>query len=696
MKKYLDTNVMLGFAVMAIVAMLIIPLPTILLDFLMGISIMIGLIALLQTMMNQKSSDLSVFPTLLLVTTVFRLALNVSSTRLILLDGPAFDGKLVKAFGDFVVGGNYIIGFVIFLILIFVQMMVITKGATRISEVSARFTLDALPGKQMSIDNDLSSGLITEEEARFKRDELRKEVNFFGQMDGAAKFVQGDVKVGLIITAINLIGGIIIGVISRGETVGEAAKVYSLLTIGDGLVAQIPSLLITTATGMVVTRAGSEKDLGKEFSSQLFSNVKILWMVSAALFLISLIPAFPKVPLWLTSGFLGFIAYKTSKSAETVHKQEEKQEREEQSSVSKTDRFLDEIKVDPLALEVGYQLIPIVDPRQGGALLERITRLRQKFAKEMGMIIPPVGISDNMHLNEFEYSILVGGISIAKAKIYPDKLVALDFGKVTEPIEGEAYIEPTKGVQGILIPIDQRREAEQHEYKVMDANSIIINHLGAIFREYSAQIMGREEVKLLMDKIKERAPSLVEEVLDVTKMSVIHQILINLLKESVSIKNMILILESIADNVVKSENPDPDYLTELVRQKLGRQIVSQYIQEGVLQVIRIDPIIENEMNASLTFDEIEGSIFTLDPDLRQQILNSLLEAFNYAQENKILPIFITNQRIRLGIHSLLEREINLQSFVVIAIEEIPQNINVQIIREALITQENQEEAIRGI
>ena len=460
MKKwYQQTDIMVGLSVVAVVMMLIVPLPSFLLDLLIGVSIMLGLVSLLTVMYNQENTDFHVFPSLLLISTVFRLALNVSSTRLILSEGASFDGKLIKAFGEFVVGGNYIIGFIIFLILIFVQMMVITKGATRISEVAARFTLDALPGKQMSIDSDLSSGLISEEEARSKRESLRKEVDFYGQMDGATKFVQGDVRVGLIITAINIIGGLIIGIGLQGQSFEQAIQVYTLLTVGDGLVSQIPSLLITTATGMVVTRSSSVQNIGADISDQLFKNAKVLWIVSGTLFLASLLPGFPKISLWFVSFLLGFLAYNLTKSQQIEDK---KNKTEEEETETTTERFFEELAIEPMKLEIGYKLVPLVDAKQGGTLLDKIRTLRQRFAREMGIIVPPIRISDNtIDLEANEYSILINGIGVAKANVDPDKLVAINKGNITQEIEGIPYKDPTFKVDSVLISTEQKQIAEK-------------------------------------------------------------------------------------------------------------------------------------------------------------------------------------------------------------------------------------------
>ena len=690
MKKwYEQTDILLGIAVVAVMAMLIIPIPAMLLDMLLGISIMIGLITLLTAMYNNKSSDFSVFPSLLLITTVYRLALNVSSTRLILTKGPAFDGQLIRSFGEFVVSGNYIIGFIIFLILIFVQMMVITKGATRISEVAARFTLDALPGKQMSIDSDLAANIITEEEARHKRDELRKEVDFYGQMDGATKFVQGDVRVGLVITAINIIGGLVIGIMMHDLSVSEALKTFTLLTIGDGLVAQVPSLLITTATGLVVTRASSSDNIATDLSNQLFDNPRIIWIVAATIGASSAIPGFPKLPLLVLSGFLGFMAYLIQNRIKKDSEQAISEEKQKKTAA--TEKFLDEIVIEPLKLEIGYNLVPLVNKEQGGSLLEKITMLRQKLAREMGMIVPPIRINDNMDLDGNEYVILVNGVEVAKGKTFPDKMAALDRGKVTEKIEGEPYKDPTFNVESVLIPPNKKEEAEEKGYLVVDANNILITHLSETLKDYNTQIMGREEIKLLLDKTREKYPSVVEEVTKNMSSSAVRQVFHNLLKENVSVGNIVVILEALADRCEQTK--DTVALTEFVRQRLGIQIVSQYAEEGKIHVIQIDPLIENELRKTIHFDEKEGRSFAVEPAIQLKIRNELLKSLNAIQAEGRFPIFITSSEVRMGVFMILEREVSSRSFIVIAYEEVPQNIKVEFANQAIIQRAEQEEVL---
>jgi flagellar biosynthesis protein FlhA len=433
------TDILMGIGVIAVVAMLIIPIPTFLLDFLLSISIMLGILTLLVVMFVPRSFDFSVFPSLLLVTTVFRLALNVSSTRLILLQGAGFEGKIIRTFGEFVVGGNYVVGVLIFIILTAVQFIVITKGATRTAEVAARFTLDAMPGKQMSIDSDLSNGVITEEEARKRRGEIRKEADFYGAMDGASKFVQGDVKVGIVIIIINIIGGFIIGMVMRGEPFEVALRTYTLLSIGDGLVAQIPSLLITTATGIIVTRAVSDENLGDDLANQLGQQPRALMITAGALGLSALIPGFPKLSVLMLAAGLGALGYVLNQTREERSEKARVEEKQAALKEHKPESVISLIQVDPLEVEIGYSLIPLVDPEQGGTLLDRITNIRRRSALEMGLIVPPIRIRDNMELESNSYSILIKGVEVGAGVLQVGRLMAMDSGEVVEKIEGPVH-----------------------------------------------------------------------------------------------------------------------------------------------------------------------------------------------------------------------------------------------------------------
>ncbi|RME90010.1 MAG: flagellar type III secretion system protein FlhA [Candidatus Hydrogenedentota bacterium] len=685
MNRYKQTDVFLGVSVVLIVGMMIIPIPTFLLDTLMAVSIMLGLVTIITVMYSKGNIEVSVFPSLLLVSTVFRLALNVSSTRLILLEGPAFDGKLIKAFGQFVVGGNYIVGFIIFLVLIFVQMLVIAKGANRIGEVAARFALDAMPGKQMSIDNDLNAGIITEEEARARREELKRETEFYGQMDGATKFVQGDVKVGLIITAINIVGGLLVGVWQQGLDFSSATKLYTLLTIGDGLVAQVPSLLITTATALVVTRAGAKEDLGKELSSQFFMDPKVLWITSGTLAFASLLPGFPTLSLLLISAFLGFLAYTISKAGEKV---EETTEAKKEQERTPQDRVLDRLDMYTIQLELGFNLLVLGDPAQGGTLVERIGNLRERLAANYGMVIPAVRLKDNMELEGDEYVILVRGTVVAKNKLPPDKLIALETPQVKEKLEGDPYREPAFGRPAVLLDPERKKEFESAGYMVLSPSDIIVTHLDEIIRTYISDIMGREEVKLLIDKVGESQPTLVQEVQNALKPHIIVSVLHALLREGISIRNMVAILETLLEFSDKTQ--DPVQLTEAVRRRLGRQICQSYAPDGKLEVAVLDPEIENELRSAVTYDEREGLLLLLDPHRQMAIRDAFIQAYNQIQSQGKVPIFAVPGEVRPVIYQMLERELPPRHFAVIANEEIPPDMQLVLLTQ--VSMQQQEEA----
>jgi len=668
-----QTDVLIAIGVIAVVLMMIIPLPSLLLDILIAFNFMFSIVILLTVMYIQKATDFSVFPSLLLITTVFRLALNVSSTRLILLKGPAFDVKIIKAFGEFVVGGNYVVGFIIFIILVAVQFIVITKGATRISEVAARFTLDAMPGKQMSIDSDLNAGLITEEEAIRRRIEIRREADFYGAMDGAAKFVQGDVKVGLIITLINIIGGLIIGTAMRGEQISNALKTYSLFTVGDGLVAQIPALLISTASGIIVTRAVSDGSLGSDIAKQMTAQPKAVFIASAFLFILAFVPGFPTIPLLLfaiTTAVIGYQIYQIKKEEEQKLKKLEKEKEEEKKKPVSLKGLL---QVDPLEVEIGYSLIPLVDVQQGGDLLERITMIRRQAALEMGLIVPPIRIRDNMKLDPEEYSILVKGVEVARAKLKIGKLLAMDSTGKAEKIEGEETKEPAFGLPAYWIDDSQRERAELLGYTVVDLPSIIATHLTEIIKKYGYELIGRKEVQDILDNFRETNPVLVDEVKNVASIGTIQKILRNLLKERIPIKDINTILEAIADYAPTIKNID--LLTEYVRSSLKRQITKLFVDDkGKLPAITVDPKLENLIRESLQETE-EGIRVGLAPDIIEKMLQKSVQLSNQISRNGSPFIIVTNPNIRAVLFDLLSTTI--PDLVVLSYNEIEPHIYIK-------------------
>jgi flagellar biosynthesis protein FlhA len=678
------TDILLGIGVVAVVAMLVIPLPIFLLDLLLAVSIMSGILILLVVMFIPRTFDFSVFPSLLLITTVFRLALNVSSTRLILLEGSAFDGKIIRAFGQFVVGGNYVVGFIIFTILVAVQFIVITKGATRTAEVAARFTLDAMPGKQMSIDSDLSNGVITEDEARKRREEIRREADFYGAMDGASKFVQGDVRVSIVITLINIIGGFVIGMVMRGETFDVALHTYTLLSIGDGLVAQIPSLLITTATGIIVTRAVSNENLGADMGTQIGSQPRALLITAATLGFAIFIPGFPKIVLLLLATGLGALGFMLIQSQSEEEKKTVKKEKEAALKEHKPEEVTQLVQVDPLEVEIGYNLIPLVDPEQGGTLLERITNIRRRSALDMGLIVPPIRIRDNMELVPEAYSILIKGVEVGRGTLQVDRLMAMDSGEVEEKIEGEEFIEPVFGLKAIWIKTDVRDMAESRGYTVVDCPTIIATHLTEIIKRHADEILGRQEVQKLIDSVKEDYPAVVNELVEERKMTLgdIQKVLQYLLRERVSIRNIVTILETLSSYVTYSK--DPSFLTEYVRVALARQITKEYVdQSNTLSVITVDPEIESIIRNSIHEDPIEGPILAMDPTTHETVTASLLDAYRRSKNMGHAPVFLVAPQIRRVMFTLLEREV--PSPAVLSYNEITNAVKVNVVVSALLS-----------
>jgi flagellar biosynthesis protein FlhA len=676
-------DILLGIGVIAVVAMLVIPIPTFLLDFFLGISIMIGILILLITMYVPRSYDFSVFPTLLLVSTVYRLALNVSSTRLILLEGQSFDGKLIRAFGNFVVGGNYVVGFIIFIILVAVQFIVITKGATRTAEVAARFTLDAMPGKQMSIDSDLSNGLITEDEARRRRKDLQREADFYGAMDGASKFVQGDVKVGILIAFVNIIAGFIIGMAIRGESFDVAIKTYTLLSIGDGLVTQIPSLMVTTATGIIVTRAISdEKSLSADIVKQFSIQPRALMMTAGALGLMAILPGFPAIQMLLIAGGLGGLGWVLQKNQSSEKAQEKAKAESASARDKKPESVMPLISVDPLEVEIGYSLIPLVDPDQGGTLLDRITNIRRMSAINMGLIVPPIRIRDNMELEPTQYSVLIKGVEVGSGKLQPGKLMAMDAGDVSEKIEGAEFIEPAFGLKAIWIDTEKRDTAERRGYTVVDSPTIIATHLTEVIKGHAAEILGRQEVQSLVDSIKQDYPAVIDDLITSKKLSVggLQKVLQNLLRERVSIRNMITILETLA-NYADHTN-DPNVLAEYVRMGLSRQICKEYADaSSIMTVITVDPDIEALIRSAIHDDPVEGKVLGFDPDTHDAVLHALLTSYQTASKAGFTPIFLVSPHIRSVTYSLLEREV--KGAVVLSYNEIVPTVKVNVVASAI-------------
>lgn len=639
------TDILIAIGVIAVVLMLIVPIPAMLLDFLIAASFALGLIVLISVMYMKKAVELSVFPSLLLVSTVYRLAVNVSSTRLILLKGPLFQGRIIIAFGQFVVGGNYVVGLIIFLILIAVQFIVITKGATRVSEVAARFTLDAMPGKQMAIDADLSAGLITEEEAIHKRIEIQSEANFYGAMDGASKFVQGDVKVGLLITMINIVGGLVIGMAMRGETLRSAVSTYVMLTIGDGLVNQIPSLMMSTATGLIVTRAVAKEDLGTDLVSQLLSQPRTLWIGAGFLLFLAVLPGFPKIPLIMLGLILGIFGYYLRRGIRVKEEKKGVQKKEKGEAKAGPESVIGLLQIDPIALEIGYNLIPLVDPEQGGDLLERVTMIRRQSAIELGLIFPPIRIRDNMKLDPNTYSVKIKGVEVGKGTIKMGKYLAMNPGDVEESIEGEETVEPAFGLPAIWIEEASRERAEKLGFTVVDSPSVIATHITEVIKVYASEVLGRQDVQALLNSLSQDYSAVVDEVKKAgATIGDIQKVLKGLLKEGVSIRDLVTIMESIADYFPTVK--DHDELVELVRQALARQICQQFSdEEKKIPVITISKEVEDEIKNAIVETE-RGKRFAMEPQQQRQLLKMIIEEAKKLRNKGMKPVFLTSPEIR--------------------------------------------------
>jgi flagellar biosynthesis protein FlhA len=672
---FIDKNkdaIFAGCTILIIVA-IIIPLPAQLLDLLLTFNITLGVIMVLVSIYNTEPLQFSVFPSLLLITTIFRLALNVSTTRLILM-GQGSSMALIKAFGNFVIGGNYIVGIVIFAIIVIIQFMVITKGAERIAEVSARFTLDAMPIKGMAIDADLNAGAIDQETATERRLKVQKEASFFGSMDGATKFVKGDAIAGLIITAINLIAGIGIGVLMRGEAPIEALGAYALFTVGDGLCSQIPALLIAVATGIVASRSSSESGLGTEIGEQLFQNSKVMWITSIFMFTLAIIPGLPKTGLLFFGTLFGGFAFitdkdsvKTKKIAEEAKQAEEAKESEGPEDVSSL------LEIDKLELEIGYNLIPLCDTNQGGDLLNRITLIRRQIALDLGLVVPSIRIRDNIQLPPSTYVFKIKGSEYAKYEVLPDHLLAMITGEVSSNITGIQVQEPAFGLPAIWIQNSLRERAENSGYTVVDLSTVIATHLTEVIRANAAEILGREEMQTLLDKFKENYQQLHDEVIpNIISPPVLLKILQNLLMEGVSIRYLINIMESLADcGGIK----DIETLTEIARQGLKRHICKNLVDETeTLHVITFDPNLEQMLLSAM--QKIDGMMqLALDKSSINLLMQAMKTDIEKVMNEGYSPIVICSPTLRRSIKLITEKI--LPRLVVLSYNEIPNNLKVE-------------------
>ena len=666
------SDVLVAIAVVSVVIMMIIPMPTFMLDILIALNISIAMAIILISMYMQNVLEFSIFPSLLLVITLFRLALNISSTRLILLLGRQFDGKIIRAFGDFVVGGNYVVGVVIFAILVVIQFIVITKGATRVAEVQARFTLDAMPGKQMSIDSDLQSGLLTEEEAKKKRKDIQREADFYGAMDGASKFVQGDAIAGIIITFINVIGGLIIGVFQRGENFTQAAQTYTLLTVGDGLVSQIPALLISVATGIIVTRAASESNLGTDITNQFMGEPKIYFIISGILSLLAFIPGLPTIPFMILAGIAFFIGYGINaniknKEEEGPSPEEVKKMEEEKAKKSKDVSGL--MQIDKMELLVGVSLIPLVMKDQGGDLLERIEYIRTNVALDLGIIVPKIRVRDYMDAKPDEYSIYIKGFEVGKGSLMIDRYLAIDLYGSEELLDGIETVDPTYGSPAIWITEEKREMAELSGYTVVDPPTIIATHLTEIINSHAHELIDMESLKEILDNVRVNYSTLVEEIegTDIYKKGILLKVLKMLLIENISIRYMAHILETLLEYGRNTSEPNPYELTEYCRAALAPYISKKYSdKDNKIDLVMIDPRIEDIIVGNKMTHEIQGKI----ANNAKTIITEL------AKDGIITPIFLSPPSIRPNMRNILIRV--SKNVVVLSENELTNDININV------------------
>jgi flagellar biosynthesis protein FlhA len=670
--------------IMLIILMIIIPLPSFLLDMMFIINIALSVIILLTSMYIKESLQFSIFPSILLITTILRLSLSISSIRLILLNqGDA--GKVIETFGKFVIQGNYVIGFIIFIIIVIVQFMVITKGTERVSEVSARFTLDAMPGKQMAIDADLSSGLITEAESRTRRTKIQREADFYGAMDGATKFVKGDAIANIVITFVNFIGGVIIGMVQGAGTFQDVLSTYTVATVGSGLVSQIPALMISTAAGLIVTRAASESNLGTDISKQFLSQPIVLIGSGIVLIAFSLIPDFPKVQGFTLAAlliFLGVNLMRNQKQEELVEEHQKGLEHQgseevydEETYYRNIDNIYELIQVEQIEMEVGYSLIPLVDETAGGSFIDRIVMFRRQFAIEMGMVIPSIKLRDNGYLNPNEYLMKIKGEEVARGEILVDYFLALEPNTVTSIIDGIDTIEPAYGMPSKWITKDKKELAEIYGYTVIDPLSVLVTHLSEIVRRYAHELLSRQDINQLLENTKKTNASIVEEVVPaLIGYGNLQKILGNLLRESIPIKDIETILETVSDYAANIK--DIEMLTEYIRQALRRTITRKWSDTGQIKVITLSTDIEKMIINSVNKNE-HGSYLSLDPQVIQNIVTSLLEQIEKLKEVISFPIILTSPFVRIYFKKLVDQF--YPNAVILSFNEIDNSVQIQAI-----------------
>jgi flagellar biosynthesis protein FlhA len=671
------TDVIMAFGIVGVLAVMIIPLPSPLLDVLLSVNISLAIVILLTTVYVHKPLDFSSFPSVLLLSTMLRLSLNISTTRLILLHGSEGEdaaGEVIRAFGQFVVGGNAVVGVIVFVILVIINFVVITKGAGRIAEVAARFTLDKMPGKQMAIDADLNSGLITETEARQRRKTIEEESEFFGAMDGASKFVRGDAVAGIMITLINIIGGFIIGVAQQGLSMSDSAKIYTILTVGDGLVAQIPALVISTGAGFLVTRASSDKHMADHLGGQITAQPRVILISAAVLGLFALMPGMPSLSFSILAVLMGMWAYFLFKRQDTLEQTRIRQESLKAQAEADVEEPIESyLSLDLLRLDVGFGLIPLVDESQNGDLLEKIRSIRRQFASDMGFVVPPIHIKDNLQLSPGEYVFLIKGVEMGRGVLRPNQLLAMEGGSVNGRIEGTQTVEPAFGLPAIWITPHDRERAEMMGYTVVNPSTVLATHITELINTYSYEMVSRQEVQNLLDLVSKNQPKLVEELVpNIISLGGIQKVLQGLLRERVSIRDMATVLETLADYapIIKR----PNQLVELVRQSLARSIVRRHLDDsGQLTVLVLGPDLENLVAEAIVENEY-GAYLAMSPRNAQIFIDNVRDGVEQIAGTVMQPILVTGSRVRPFVKQATEA--GIPHLVVLSQNEIPGNVPV--------------------
>ena len=670
MKK---SDLFVGLYILAAIVFLIISVPSALLDVLLAFNMAVALVILFMALFSKEPLDMQAFPTILLFTTIFRISLNVSSTKLIL--GTGDPGNVVRVFGEFVGGNDLVIGIIVFLILILVQFMVINKGTERVAEVTARFTLDAMPGKQMAIDADLNTGAISDKEAMLRREKLQQESSFFGAMDGATKYVKGDATAGLIITVVNIVGGIIMGVMRKGMNINDALTTYTILTIGDGLVSQIPSLLISLSTGIIITKATKDKDLTQELVEELFSMPKAFFMVGGAMIFLGVVTPLPWY-IFVPFGALLIVWGNIQKKKQDIGaiEQEADSADEEANEIRKPENVTSLLQVDPIELEFGYGIIPLADANQGGDLLDRVVMIRRQIAIELGTVVPIIRLRDNIQLNPNQYIIKIKGIQVSEGEILFDHYMAMNPGYVEEEITGIPTFEPSFHLPAIWITEGQRERAESLGYTVVDPPSIIATHLTEVVRSHIAELLTRQDTQNLINNLKENNPTLVEELVPkLMGVGDIQKVLQNLLEEGISIRDLLTIFETLADHAATTH--DPDILTEYARQSLKRAISNKYFSgNDTSSVVTLDPAVEQEIMGAVKQTE-QGAYLTLTPDRIRKIVDSVKQEVEKLENMGKMPIIITSPIVRIYFKKMINDYV--KDLTVVSYNEIESNVELQ-------------------